>query len=349
LNWVDESTTEQGIKVERSVDGVTWSQIATLGANTTTYTASSLAPATAYSFRLRPYSGPVNGEFSDTATATTQGAPSAPTGLTAAALSTTQVRLNWTDTASNEQGFRIERSADGGASWASAGIAGENATTYTASSLAPATTYSFRVRAYSGTANGEYSGTATARTLDPPSAPTNLAGTPLGSTSLRLSWTNTAANQTYIKVERSSDGVSWTQIALISGSTTAYTNYSLTPATVYQYRLRGADSSTNGSYTAPVSVSTNPPAPAPGNVALTLVSNTSVKVNWSDTCSYESGFRIERSIDGETWTQVGQISANSTSFTNVLLASRTTYYYRVRAYDSTTNGEYSAVALITTP
>jgi hypothetical protein len=32
-----------------------------------------------------------------------------------------------------------------------------------------------------------------------------------------------------------------------------------------------------------------------------------------------------------------------------LLASRTTYYYRVRAYDSTTNGEYSAVALITTP
>jgi hypothetical protein len=143
--------------------------------------------------------------------------------------------------------------------------------------------------------------------------------------------------------------VNWTQIALVSGSTTAYTNYTLAPATVYHYRLRGADATTNGPYTDPVVVSTHPPAPAPGDVTLTLVSNTSVKVAWSDTCSYESGFRIERSLDGVTWTQVGQVSANSTNITNFFLAAHTTYYYRVRAYDSTTNGAYSAVASISTP
>ena len=39
--------------------------------------------------------------------------PSAPTGLTAVTASSTQVRLAWTDTSSNENGFRVERCTGG--------------------------------------------------------------------------------------------------------------------------------------------------------------------------------------------------------------------------------------------
>ena len=43
--------------------------------------------------------------------------PAAPTGLAATADSATQITLNWTDNASDETGFKIERSPDGSTGW----------------------------------------------------------------------------------------------------------------------------------------------------------------------------------------------------------------------------------------
>ena len=40
-----------------------------------------------------------------------------PSDLTATALSTTQIRLNWTDNANNETGFQIDRSPNGTSGW----------------------------------------------------------------------------------------------------------------------------------------------------------------------------------------------------------------------------------------
>ena len=54
--------------------------------------------------------------FANPASATTPAppqAPAAPTDLSAAAVSISQINLTWGDNASNETGFRIERSPDG--------------------------------------------------------------------------------------------------------------------------------------------------------------------------------------------------------------------------------------------
>src|SRR5262249_9170914 len=53
-------------------------------------------------------------------------APGAPTGLTATAASSTRVTLAWTDNASTETGFEVQRSTDGGAIFAALGTAGAN-------------------------------------------------------------------------------------------------------------------------------------------------------------------------------------------------------------------------------
>ena len=84
--------------------------------------------------------------------------PSAPTGLTATAVSGTQVNLEWTDTSSNEDAFLLER---GGAQVASLAA---NSSTYGDTAVSPGTSYTYRVRASNSDGVSSYSNTATVTT-----------------------------------------------------------------------------------------------------------------------------------------------------------------------------------------
>lgn len=349
LDWTDTSTGEQGFRIERSPDaGATWAQVAQLGPNAVTWTNTGLTPATAYWYRVRAFDGAINGAYSNVASATTVEPPAAPANLVAIPLTTTSIRLAWTDQSTTEQGFRIERSSDGG-TWTQVGVALANATSYTAISLSPGTQYWFRVRAYEGTLNGEYSAEAMASTFAPPSAPVNVTVTPLNTTTVRVTWANTSPIQTLLKLERSLDGVTWAQIGILGATATSYTNYSLLPGTQYQFRIRASEGATNGPYSEVATGGPFSPPAAPGPVTVTVLSATSIRLNWVDNCSYETGYRVERSLDGVTWTQVGVLAANTTTYTNFALTAGTTYHYRVRAVESSTLGAYSDVVMVATP
>ena len=89
--------------------------------------------------------------------------PNAPSSLTATALSTTSIRLNWIDNSNNEQGFKIER-AKGSGAFTQVATVGLNVATYTDSGLRKRTSYSYRVRAYNTAGNSTYSNTASRST-----------------------------------------------------------------------------------------------------------------------------------------------------------------------------------------
>ncbi|QSV44723.1 DUF2341 domain-containing protein [Geobacter benzoatilyticus] len=90
---------------------------------------------------------------------------------------------------------------------------------------------------------------------------------------------------------------------------------------------------------------------APGNPTATVLSNTSVKIDWTDNSANEDGFRIERKLTSEgAWTEAGTVAADVTTFTDTGLTANSTYYYRVRSYnaangDSNPSGEISALTL----
>ena len=82
LSWADNSTNESGFRVERSSDGASFVQIATLGAGTRSYTDSGLAAATGYYYRVSAYNSSGASTPSNTALGQTQAAVSPNTAPT---------------------------------------------------------------------------------------------------------------------------------------------------------------------------------------------------------------------------------------------------------------------------
>jgi hypothetical protein len=90
--------------------------------------------------------------------------PSAPTDLTATAMSSSQIDLRWTDNSNNETQFAIDRCLGVGCTFAQVATVGPNVTTYADQSLAASTTYTYQVRALNGTVSSDPSASAQATT-----------------------------------------------------------------------------------------------------------------------------------------------------------------------------------------
>lgn len=84
--------------------------------------------------------------------------------LAAEAISATEIDLTWTDVALDEEGYKIERSLAGEDDWTEIDDVAADVEEYSDTGLDANTEYDYRIRAYAGALNGEYSNTATATT-----------------------------------------------------------------------------------------------------------------------------------------------------------------------------------------
>jgi hypothetical protein len=75
-----------------------------------------------------------------------------------------QLTLSWTDNASDETGYRVERKIGSGGSYSEIAILAANSTSHTDPNLAAATTYCYRVRAFNTAGVSAYSNEACATT-----------------------------------------------------------------------------------------------------------------------------------------------------------------------------------------
>jgi hypothetical protein len=99
LAWTDNSFAEDNYKVERSLDNVNFSQIATLAANSQSYQDTNLSNGTQYYYRVRASVGGVDGSYSSTANATTASDPGGPPANIAGLQTSTgktSIALTWT-------------------------------------------------------------------------------------------------------------------------------------------------------------------------------------------------------------------------------------------------------------
>lgn len=352
LTWHDNSDNETGFNVERRTEGeADFTEIAGgLPADTRTYTASGLDPAITYYFRVSAYNGSGDSGYSNEAIITI--CPKAPGALAASAVSSSRIDLSWTDNSSNETGFRIERSTGNNSNFTEiVGNLPAGTTSYSSTGLTFNTVYYYRVRAYNTHGDSAYSGEASATTNNiAPYAPTDLTATAASSSRINLAWTDNSTNETEFLIERRTPITSFAQIASVSADVTSYSDTGLSPNTTYYYRVRANNGVGDSGYSNVSSAITADVAPAaPGGLTATAASSSQINLSWTDNSTNETGFIIQRSLNGTDFSPLTTVGANVTSHSDTGLAASTTYYYRVIAHNSIGDSGYSAANATTQP
>lgn len=91
----------------------------------------------------------------------------------------------------------------------------------------------------------------------------------------------------------------------------------------------------NGTLTAAFTVLYTGSGPQPPtNLTAVVNASLNVELGWSDNASNEDGYKIERRLSGSTWSEIADVAANTTAWTDTTVASGESYDYRVRAYQN---------------
>ena len=385
LTWNDNSITETAFVVQKSTDaGATWIDLVTIqsplnqpnthGVRSIIDNALNVNQSNQYRIVAQNTVG-YGAEFPSMTVQSVSAAkvvdafpPAAPSALSATAVNTTRIDLAWTDNASNETGFTIERAlvtnGVAGAFTAIDGV-GANITTYTDPTVSPNTRYAYRIFAYNTAGNSPYSNVAMATTPAPgPTAPSNLTATlAFNPTRAQLSWRDNSNNENLFQVWRATNNGTATMIGTVTrsnnqrtstGGTVTFTNANLASGNTYTYYVIAVNTVPNPdtfsvpSNTASVTVPTAPAAPS--NLRVTGVTQTSVSLAWNDNANNETGFEIQYRLGGANWVTVATLPANTTVYTNTGWSPNYTIQYRVRAINSGVTSPWSnTVTAITLP
>ncbi len=308
LAWTNPAGVLTGVVVERATAAAgPWTALTAPVGAPSTYVDATATPDFTYYYRVSATNTAGTSVPSVVASVAVirPAAPSTPTVTLTSTLATgPRATVSWTDNATTEQSFVVERSADAGVTWTAVGTpavnAGTGAMSFVDTTVASGATYRYRVGAvnFAGTS---YSAMSLAAVVVLPVAPTNFTYTlQAAPTRVQLAWRDASTNENGFVVQRSVDGVTWTQLTVqgASGGTGSNRNWTDTTAvlgTTYQYRV--AARSANGlSFTPTLTiVVAAPPAPTitsaiPG---VTSATREQIVINWTAVPLATSGYTVQ--------------------------------------------------------
>lgn len=309
LSWTDNATNETGHLLQRSTDdGATWADIA-LNANVTSYVDQALTAETSYLYRVQAFNGAGPSDFDVLDDAVTTPAATPASEIIIDNSGPNVTTVGTWYTSTNPTGYF-------GASYLHENNGGK----------------------------GTRSATFTATAVD--GAAYNVAVWYIAR--------DTRATNVPIDIYTKTGVVTLSVNQRINGS-----QWFTLPGGPYEFdaavgvKIVVRNGSTNGSVAADAfrltPTNTAPSAPAaPSALQASSVNATTIALSWTDNSSNETGFKIERRIQGTTtFTEITQVGANVKSYTNTGLSSANTYEYRVRATNAVGDSGYSGIASAT--
>lgn len=318
-------------------------QVATAGATATSYSNSTLSPATTYYFAVQAEDNDKNLSYISPAVAvTTPALPVAPSGVLATPDSTTKITVTWSPSTG---GLPIAHYMVYRGSTASSLslVATVNNTSYSDSSVLPATTYYYAVQAADNGKPPSQSGLSapvSGTTFGPPTVPANVEATPDSCTKVVLTWSpSTASGGLKIanyRVYKGSSSSNMAQLAITPNTT--YTDMGDACQTTYYYAVQSADTGKPADLSgisAPVEVTTFGPPSVPANLTAIPVSASKITLSWSASVSGGLALGNYHVYGGTSPSTLTQIALTpNTTYSNISLVPGTTYYYAVQAADT---------------
>ncbi len=335
LSWADNSSNESGFKIERSSDGVSYAEIATVEANF--YEDSGLIQDKKYFYRVKAFNAGGVSEASNVAAALIPSAPRKIIGLKAVAGSE-KVELSWTASDSNGtiryQVYRAESNGEFSPllDW-SATLAENN---FADLHVENGVQYSYIVTALNESGEGLKSDQVTAMPNSTPRKPGAVLVSPKmgSSTKLIVQWTDASSNENGFKIERkNAHAGSYAEIGRTLANINSFESAGLEQGQSYVYRVSAFNDLgvSEGTESAEVF-----PPNAPESLQLSGESGSKqVVLNWSlpegsekvGPVTYKV-FRVNSAPGAENTALSDEISA--TSFTDKDLVNGVAYSYQVR-------------------
>ena len=220
LSWTDNSGVEDGYVVLRGdAGGSGMSAIATLPANATGYREAALDGTYGYVVRATKDGGTSLSSSNFVQVVVATAPPSPPPNVDAVPQSSSVVSVTWTDGSNNEEGFRVERSADGGASWVTYYTAGMDNTALWDDGAAPEQQVCYRVIAFNAKGDSPPSNTDC---TTPPAGPTSFSASGVDSITVDFAWTDNSGVEDGYQIGIDYGYGYWEIIASVGPNTTSY-------------------------------------------------------------------------------------------------------------------------------
>ena len=361
LTWQDNSSNETGFLVQQRRDALPdddwvqpWISIATTAANITGFSDDGFLPGTFYHHRVRAFNDTDSSAFSNAVLAATLGIQP-PTSLETRRVSNSRIDLVWQDNSDNETGFRVQRKLRGSPDWVSIATTAANVTGFSDGGVLPNTFYYYQIQAFNDIESSTFSNELLATTreiqnitgpgIEPP---TQLTATAVSSSVIDLTWQDNSSNETGFHVQRRIDGTpDWVPLGMTYSGVNRNRDDSLPAGSTYHYRVRAFDGAAFSAFSNEASATTlSLGIEPPTQLTATSVSSSRINLAWRDNSDNETGFHVQRRIDGTPdWVSISITAANVTNFGDARLLSSAIYHYRVRAFNGTESSDFSNQAV----
>jgi formylglycine-generating enzyme required for sulfatase activity len=217
----------------------------------------------------------------------------APSNLLIEQTSVTSCKLTWTDNATNEHGFRIDRKKDDEAWQMGYAEVAENVTELIEENLEATSTYSYKV---CGCADENSTETIEGTIHMEFPAPTNLQIVQTSVTSCKLTWEDNSIGEEGFRIDRKKDNEAWqVGYAEVGANVTDLVEENLEITSTYSYKVFGFADVIS---TETTEVMINMDFPAPTNLIYTFENvtwpNADVRMNWDYTMAGIDGFKVKK-------------------------------------------------------
>ncbi|MFH1860768.1 MAG: fibronectin type III domain-containing protein, partial [bacterium] len=337
LSWQDNSTNENGFRIERKQNTTQFEEIAVAGANKKYYEDRNISPETTYIYRICAYNDIGNSLYSyevKVVTPSLPNPPSSPAGLKGIATSPSQINLSWTDESDDEDGFIIEKKIR--EKFYETGRVPKNNTIFTEINLMPKTSYTYRTSSFNKFGVSDYSKEITVTTLQPPlQSPSDLETSAIQEGCVQITWQDNSDGETGFILERASRTGDFQEIATIASEGISYMDIKLLADSIYHYRIRAVKGNEYSGYSNTAVVRTRNAIPKPpDNLILVTAHREAITIAWKDNSSNETGFRIERAEGTNTeYKTIATVGQDEKHFEDRDVLGGINYQYMVVAYN----------------